>query len=296
MVTSRAVVGNWSEHLVSANCAGAMSACADDIDGDGDMDIVGAGMTYPVGGYMDWWENTGEGVIWERHLIGPPGTSVHTSDVDGDGDIDVLGVNPLLCWWEVVGYPFEGSLESSILDTQIEPVWQYLDWNSQMPGGTSISCMVRASDTYKDMGEWSDSLHEPCSLEGILSDADRYMQYKIIFRTPDPDTTPTLSDITVSWYYLNIGDTAEPNLPEIELFPFVPNPWSAIVVRFGLSEPATVEISIFDLSGRLIRQIQADEYSPGYHDILLGDWSPGIYFCRMTSGEYSATQRFVVIE
>jgi hypothetical protein len=69
-----------------------------------------------------------------------------------------------------------------------------------------------------------------------------------------------------------------------------------LVIRFGLPEPALVEIAIFDLTGRLIDAIHGDQYSPGYHDVLHGDLSPGIYFCRMISGEFTATQRFVVIE
>jgi hypothetical protein len=80
------------------------------------------------------------------------------------------------------------------------------------------------------------------------------------------------------------------------LLPFSPNPSSSPAVRFGLPEPASVEISIFNLSGRLVDEIHGDEYSSGFHDVLLGDLSPGIYFCRMISGDFEATQRFVVIE
>ena len=146
------------------------------------------------------------------------------------------------------------------------------------------------------MGTWSDTLTAPCSLDGILNDYDSYFQYKILLETVNPDTTPSLYDITLSWDPLGIGETAEPGPPGTELLPFSPNPTSAPYVRFGLPEPASVGISIFDLSGRLVSNIRGDEYSPGFHDVLLEDLSPGIYFCRMTSGDFTATQRFVVIE
>ncbi|MCK4506441.1 MAG: T9SS type A sorting domain-containing protein [Candidatus Aegiribacteria sp.] len=46
----------------------------------------------------------------------------------------------------------------------------------------------------------------------------------------------------------------------------------------------------------MVSEIYEDEYSPGFHDVLHGELTPGIYFCRMISGDFTATQRFVVIE
>jgi hypothetical protein len=147
------------------------------------------------------------------------------------------------------------------------------------------------------MGVWSDTLSDPSSLEGILIDNDSYFQYKAILQTSVPNATPILNDVTISWNPVSIEETTEPIPPGIALLPIAPNPVAGSpVIRFGLPEPASVELSIFDLSGRLISEIHGDDYSPGYHDVLLGDLSPGVYFCRMVSGDFTATQRFVVIE
>ena len=147
------------------------------------------------------------------------------------------------------------------------------------------------------MGEWSDTLETPCYLSGVLNDGDRYVQYKAILETSNPDSTPTLNDVTITWNPLGIGETAEPIPPGTELLPFSPNPVAGSpIIRFGLHETAFVDISVFDLSGRLVTEVIGYEYSPGFHDVLLEDLSPGIYFCRMMSDEYSATQRFVVIQ
>jgi hypothetical protein len=113
----------------------------------------------------------------------------------------------------------------------------------------------------------------------------------------DPEFTPTLHDVTLNWDPVSIEDSTEPIPPGIALLPIAPNPVAGSpVIRFGLPEPASVDISIFDLSGRLVNEIHGEEHSPGYHDVLLGDLSPGVYFCRMTSGGFAATQHFVVIE
>lgn len=75
-----------------------------------------------------------------------------------------------------------------------------------------------------------------------------------------------------------------------------PNP----VRRFSnivSSVPAvsTVELTVFDLLGRVVSSSN-DEYQPGKQEVVMTDLTPGLYFVRMVSDEYSAAQQFVVIE
>jgi hypothetical protein len=102
-----------------------------------------------------------------------------------------------------------------------------------------------------------------------------------------------LHDVTVTWDPLGIeeGDSSL-----FGLLLFSPNPTTAPKVRFTLPEPANVDITIFDQAGRNVSEIIDSEYPAGYHILLLGELTPGIYFCRMISGDFIATQRFVVIE
>ena len=96
---------------------------------------------------------------------------------------------------------------------------------------------------------------------------------------------------------MGIEETAEPIPQRIELFPVAPNPVTgSLVLRFGLPEPSSVIITILDMSGRLISKNFIEEYSTGFHNVILGNLPSGLYFCRMTSGNFSASQRFVVIE
>jgi len=69
-----------------------------------------------------------------------------------------------------------------------------------------------------------------------------------------------------------------------------------VSIGFAVPEMSPVEFSIYDLTGRLAIAPEQDEYSPGVHLAQLEELAPGIYFCRMVSGEFKATQRFVVIE
>ena len=92
------------------------------------------------------------------------------------------------------------------------------------------------------MGVWSDTLTSPCSLAGILQDGRRYVQYKVILSTSNPDSTSILNDVIISWNPLGIG--GDPHTTEYLLIGAEPNPASdfaricdfTVVQRFVLIE------------------------------------------------------------
>ena len=103
-----------------------------------------------------------------------------------DSDMDIAGAvndDDELNWWELGGGPEQGILTSSILYTQDSPDWDAIDWNSSIPPGTSLFFQVRSSLDPGNMGPWSDSLYNPCSLEGILTDLETLVQYRVILET-----------------------------------------------------------------------------------------------------------------
>jgi len=114
--------------------------------------------------------------------------------------------------WEPSGQNIplpEGSLESSILDIQgVNYSWNDFDWNATTPANTSVSFQLRASWNYIYMGVWSDTLTSPCSLAGILQDGRRYVQYRVILSTSDPDSTSILNDVTITWNPVGVGEYA----------------------------------------------------------------------------------------
>jgi hypothetical protein len=102
------------EHIIAGGYVRANYACPVDIDGDGDIDILGAagryGPPYFFSGRIDWWENTdGSGNNWAHHVVDDDfesAPSISSADLDGDGDMDVIGaargtINDL-AWWENV--------------------------------------------------------------------------------------------------------------------------------------------------------------------------------------------------
>ena len=94
----------WTEWSVATGFDGARSVVAADIDGDGDVDVIGGAQ---LANAVAWWENTaGDGTAWSEQSIDTTFNavlSVNVADVDGDGDIDILGAssaNSTVSWWE----------------------------------------------------------------------------------------------------------------------------------------------------------------------------------------------------
>ena len=99
----------WIEHSVDGNFDNAYRVFPADIDGDGDVDILGSSNNpiFVPDAEIVWWENTaGDGSAWTKYLIS--GNHIEISwifsiDVDGDGDLDVLAADfreHIIAWYE----------------------------------------------------------------------------------------------------------------------------------------------------------------------------------------------------
>jgi hypothetical protein len=94
-----------------------------------------------------------------------------------------------------------------------------------------------------------------------------------------------------------IGQSSSPAPQGMSLLPVTPNPSTGMVtVRFVTPVYAGVDISVFDVTGRLVSGIEETGYDAGSHAVQLDRLSPGVYFCRMISGDFMESRRFVVID
>lgn len=94
---------NWSEHTVDPDFDGAHSVAVADIDGDGHLDIVAAGIDAHD---IAWWRNSNQGTEWQKLPVDEEfggAVSVYPADMDGDGDVDLVGAalsDNEVTWWE----------------------------------------------------------------------------------------------------------------------------------------------------------------------------------------------------
>jgi len=102
--------------------------------------------------------------------------------------------------------------------------------------------------------------------------------------------------------YAGVGDIED--LPTIfALRQNHPNPFEAKTsIRFDLPEPSSVSLTVYDVSGRLIRTVTDQRWTPGRHSIV---WQgnddegslvgPGIYFLRMEAGNFLDTKKMMLL-
>ncbi|HZV71261.1 MAG TPA: T9SS type A sorting domain-containing protein, partial [Saprospiraceae bacterium] len=86
---------------------------------------------------------------------------------------------------------------------------------------------------------------------------------------------------------------------EFALYQNQPNPWTGSTsISFNLPEAGAVKLSLFDMTGKLIKVIEG-EFKSGRQAILLNkkDISAhGVLYYRLDSGNYSATKKMIRLE
>ena len=94
------------------------------IDGDGDLDVLGAADD-TGDNLIAWWKNDGTplGANWNQYNIETSfneAHSIYSADVDSDGDMDVIaaagGTEDTIAWWENDG---SQSFTKQILDSKL---------------------------------------------------------------------------------------------------------------------------------------------------------------------------------
>jgi hypothetical protein len=99
-----------------------------------------------------------------------------------------------------------------------------------------------------------------------------------------------------------VTDTKRPSV--FKLYPNHPNPFSTVTaIRYDLPEPAQVELTVYDVSGRVVHRLVDHRLEmPGRHMVY---WdgrnakgrsvAPGVYFYELSAGPYTKIERMVLL-
>jgi hypothetical protein len=94
----------WTKHVIDSSYHAEQSVDVADMDGDGDLDILGAAQRIKA---MIWWENKNNNATeWSKHVMSKnfrDAYSAYAADMDNDGGMDVLGLGQdtqEIAWFE----------------------------------------------------------------------------------------------------------------------------------------------------------------------------------------------------
>jgi hypothetical protein len=97
-----------------------------------------------------------------------------------------------------------------------------------------------------------------------------------------------------------ISGTGSEILPnEFKLFAPYPNPFNPVTtIRFALGQSEKVTLRIYDINGRLADTLINDKLAPGEHEVrwLAEGFASGVYFVKMESGPFQATEKLILLK
>lgn len=142
-------------------------------------------------------------------------------------------------------------------------------------------------------------------------DADSAAIEAMIYHHPDTAKAPTVDYIPCAASAFELTDPTgifeilDGPLPtDFVLSQNYPNPFNlGTMIEFSLPEPANVEIKVYDILGRVVRQVVSGPYPAGTHvvafdgrDIRNLPLPSGMYLYRITVGETTQTRKMVLLK
>jgi len=195
------------------------------------------------------------------------------------------------------GFIVIGARADSIDEGSARIHWTDPIWDSQF----NHSVLVAGSETYPESPGDGEILYEGADQqftdEFIPPTEPKF--YTVFARNFSGDySTPTNESKTYIWF--NATGIEPENLPDkISAFDSYPNPFNAkTTISFSLENQSAVNISIYDITGRLVDVLTSQTYDAGNHALIwdAGEQPSGIYFARLSAGEFVQTNRMVLLK
>ena len=304
----------WTAQTIGTGFTGARSVRADDLDGDGDIDVVGVAL---VANETSWWRNDGGNpIVWTKFVIsntfGQP-HMVRTCDVDGDHDLDLLAAGYLpgeLAWWRndggnpvvwtrfTVVSGFTGALT-------IEP--------ADLDGDGDVDILGTAEGV-DDIAWWSNEGGDPIVWQLHMIDDNFTDVWPAYAADIDGDTYTDIvagGGLEIRWWKNGLALSGADDGREKTLGPGAgrlyqnsPNPFGAVTtIGFYLSQPARIRLAIYDVTGCLVATLVSGEKEVGPHSTA---WTgvddrghavtPGIYYCRLAADGFAETRAMILLK
>ncbi len=165
-------------------------------------------------------------------------------------------------------------------------------------GANDVRFIIEKSDkSYAFYGAFEDN-HAPLATNKFNS---------VAFALSPGNTTTALNLVDV---YIDKGDpidvptgVQEAHSAEIPtdyvLNQNYPNPFNpTTMIEFGLPKNGEVKLTVYDLSGRVVKNLTAGNFKAGYHKIEFNasNLGSGIYYYKLTSGDFVSVKKLMLLK
>ena len=298
---------NFEKHLLTGRFTKSCFIEGTDINSDGSLDIL---ISDEDSGEIVWFKNDGNENFTEE-VVDLNYTRAHTvfaRDIDLDGDMDVLGTATSvsnLSWWENDGAQ---NFTRHNIDRLLGAIWvDMMDVDDD--GDMDLYCAA--------MGDQSISLWENDGSEhftkhlltgscqggfGVISediDSDGDMDFVAVGYTSNK----------LVWFENNSITEVEKNGPvpsEFGLHQNYPNPFNpTTTINFTIpfveapyKASLQTELIIYDILGREVQTLLNMPIQPDNYEVTFNaaDLPSGVYYYRLTSGEFSQTMKMLLLK
>jgi hypothetical protein len=113
-------------------------------------------------------------------------------------DLNVGGGTVVVDWMRMTPYAPSGTFISRVFDAGEGVTWNTLSWDDSTPANTSLTLSVRTGNTPTPDSTWT-AFTPVTTSGGTIGVASRYAQYEAALATSDPNQTPALQDVTLTF-------------------------------------------------------------------------------------------------
>lgn len=165
--------------------------------------------------------------------------------------------------------------------------------------GFYVQCRADSNESFKDLPDCFVSGHGTTNEEHHYSFIHSTVGAgKCAYRLKQVDLDGTVHYPQVATLKWGQSDLAEEKPTDFSLSQNYPNPFNpSTSIRYGLPQKSPVHLAVFNTLGQQVALLVEGEQEAGYHEVHLDGTglSSGVYFYRMTAGEYVATKKLLVL-
>ena len=174
------------------------------------------------------------------------------------------------------------------------------------------SIVVTNENTSENVLELSEYTQEtlPVPLTFIIDDIDDLItndeilfSWKVIAKDNEDEDLAYTTECNQTFEFTLIFESLGNDdllIPEFyELGDSYPNPFNPVTtIEYGLPESSFIELSVYDIHGKLVQTLESGNKIAGYHSIVWNaqNMPTGTYFIRMITPQFVATRKVSLIK